>query len=53
MNENGKIKRYEELNFTDDFMFCKICRMIRICEGMMNHSFTEDQEDRVIDRKKD
>ena len=24
MNENGKIKRYEELNFTDDFMFCKI-----------------------------
>jgi len=24
MSENGKTKRYEELNFTDDFMFCKI-----------------------------
>ena len=24
MSENGKTKRYEELSFTDDFMFCKI-----------------------------
>ena len=24
MSEYGKTKRYEELNFTDDFMFCKI-----------------------------
>ena len=24
MSENGKTKRYEELGFTDDFMFCKI-----------------------------